>query len=794
MKNNLILKFSFFFIFFLNFLSAFSEELKFEASSIEILDKDKIVIAENGVKIFSGDDIVIDADKMRYDKEKKFLRADGNIVIKNQAEKVEISSDSVSYDKNNEKIVSSGNVEIKFDNNYILNTKEIIYLRKTGEILVNHFSKIIDNFDNEIEFQQINFNLNNNLLKGKSVKLLDLEKNFYKFESAIIDFTKNRIIADNVSINFNKDIFGNPLNDPRLKGNYFFSDGKNSVIKKGVFTTCKKNEDCPPWQIKAKEIKHDKEKKIINYKHAWLEIYDKPIIYFPRFFHPDPSVKRQSGFLMPQLIDSSSLGLSFKLPYYKVISDNKDLTFTPRIFSENEALFQNEYRQVNENSKHIVDFSLKEKNSSSKTHFFSNSLAKLNMEIFDISEIELNLETTSNQDYLKTHNIKSEINNNQSLLKSFLIFRGNSRDINLETKIEAYENLTVDNSSDRYEYIFPSYKFSKRLPSNFNGNYEIISSGNYKNYDTNIFEKVLINDLKFSSNPKIKPSGFVNKFSLLLKNITSEADNSSNYKNKFSSENYGSIFYDMSYPLKNEGKFFDSFFTAKGSLMYSPNSNKDLKSLDRKIDMNNIFTQNRLSLDDSVEGGQSLTLGGEYSLKGKESGNDIIKAGLATVLRDDEEENLPTKSTLNNKGSDFIGSFLFEPNKNFKFDYNFSIDSDFKSSNYNSVKTDISVNKFVTSFEFLQEDDEMGSESFLSNETSYNFNDSYSLKYRTRRNKKTDFTEFYNLIYEYKNDCLTASIQYNKDYYSDNELKPTEELFFSISIVPLATLNTPSVR
>ena len=98
--------------------------------------------------------------------------------------------------------------------------------------------------------------------------------------------------------------------------------------------------------------------------------------------------------------------------------------------------------------------------------------------------------------------------------------------------------------------------------------------------------------------------------------------------------------------------------------MYSPNSNKDLKTLDRKIDINNIFTQNRLSLDDAVEGGQSLTLGGEYSLKSKENGNDIIKAGLATVLRDDEEKNLPTKSTLNNKGSDFIGSLIFEPNKN----------------------------------------------------------------------------------------------------------------------------------
>ncbi len=794
MINNLISKLIFFLIFCINITYSNSEELEFEATSIEIIDKDKIIIANDGVKILSGDEIVINADQMRYNKEEKFLEASGNILITNQIENIEIISDKITYDKNEEKIISSGNVEIKIENNYRLKTKKIIYLRNSEEILINDSSKIKDNLGNEIEFDQLNYNAIDKLIKGKNVKLLDIEKNFYNFDNAIVDFSKNQIIADNVNINFNKNIFGNQLNDPRLKGNYFFSDGKNSIIKKGVFTSCKKNDDCPPWQIKAKEIKHDKEKKIINYKDAWLEIYDQPILYFPKFFHPDPTVKRQSGFLMPQVIDSSSLGLSFKLPYYKVISENKDLTFSPRIFSENEGLFQNEYRQVNKNSKHLADFSLKNKDSTSKTHFFSNSIAKLNMDMFDISEIEMNLEATSDDNYLKTHNIKSAINNNQSLLNSFLIFRGSSRDMNLITKIEAYEDLTNDKSSDKYEYIFPSFEFSKRIESNYNGDYEIVSKGNYKNYNTNIFEKVLINDLKFSSNPEISPSGFVNKFSLLLKNVTSEGENSSNYKNKFSSENYGSIFYDISYPLKNEGKFFDNFFTAKGSLMYSPNANKDLKNLDRKIDINNIFTQNRLSLDDAVEGGQSLTVGGEYSLKRKENGNDIIKAGIATVLRDDEEINLPTKSTLNNKGSDFIGSLILEPNKNFKFNYNFSLDNDFESSNYNLLKTDVSVNKFVTSFEFLQEDDEIGSESFLSNETSYKFNNANSLKYRTRRNKKTDFTEFYNLIYEYKNDCLTASIQYNKDYYSDNELKPTEELFFSISIVPLATLNTPSAR
>ena len=794
MKNNYIVKLLFFILFFLNFFNSYSDELKFEASSIEILDKDKIVVANDGVKILSGDEIEIDADQMRYDKEKKFLEANGNIIIKNKIENINIESDKITYDQNTEKIISSGNVKIKFENNYKAYTSEIIYLKNSKEILINNVSKIKDNFENEIEFQQLRYNSDEQLVKGKMVKLLDFQKNFYTFDYAVIDFKKNKIIADNVGIDFNKSIFGNPLNDPRLKGNYFFSDGKTSIIKKGVFTTCKKNDKCPPWQIKAKEINHDKNKKIINYKQAWLEIYDKPIIYFPKFFHPDPTVKRQSGFLMPQLIDSSSLGLSFKLPYYKVLGDNKDFTFTPRIFSETEVLFQNEYRQVNKNSNHIVDFSLKEKDSTSKTHFFSNSTSKLNIDNFDTSEIELNLETTSDENYLKTHNIKSSINNDQSLLESFLIFRANSRDMNLETKIEAYEDLTKDKASDRYEYIFPSFEFSKIFPSNYNGNYEIISRGNYKNYNTNIFEKVLINDIKFSSNQKITSLGLKNKFSLLFKNVTSEGDNSSDYKNKFSSENYGSFFYDMAYPMKKGGEFFDSFFTAKGSLMYSPNANKDLKTLDRKIDLNNIFSQNRLSLNDTVEGGQSLTVGGEYNLQDKESGKDIIKAGLATVFRDNEEINLPKKSTLNNRGSDLIGSLIFEPNKNLKFDYNFSMDNDFESTNYNLFKTDISVNKFVTSFEFLQEDDEVGSESYLSNETSYNFNNSNSLKYRTRRNKKTDFTEFYNLIYEYKNDCLTASIQYNKDYYSDKELKPTEEIFFSISIVPLATLNTPSVR
>ena len=189
MKNNFLSKLLFFLIFFTYFLNVYSDELKFEASSIEIIDKDKIIVAKEGVKILSGDEMVIYADEMKYDKVEKFLDASGNIKILNLIENIQIISDKISYDKNLEKIVSSGNVKIEFEKNYILDTKEIIYLKNSGEILINHKSKIKDNLENEIEFQQLNFNANDKLIKGKNVKLLDSEK-IFKFNSAILDFSK----------------------------------------------------------------------------------------------------------------------------------------------------------------------------------------------------------------------------------------------------------------------------------------------------------------------------------------------------------------------------------------------------------------------------------------------------------------------------------------------------------------------------------------------------------------------------------------------------------------------------
>ena len=75
---------------------------------------------------------------------------------------------------------------------------------------------------------------------------------------------------------------------------------------------------------------------------------------------------------------------------------------------------------------------------------------------------------------------------------------------------------------------------------------------------------------------------------------------------------------------------------------------------------------------------------------------------------------------------------------------------------------------------------------FIENNTSYSINNSSSLVINSRRNRKLNLTEFYDLVYEYKNDCLVDAAKYKKTFYEDRDLKPTEDLFFTITLFPLS--------
>ena len=119
------------------------------------------------------------------------------------------------------------------------------------------------------------------------------------FSNGFFDLKNKNFKTGSTKIKLKKNLFDRPENDPRLYGvSSTKKDGITSV-KKAVFTSCKKTDSSPPWQLEASEIKQDKNKKQLIYDNAILKVYDVPVFYFPKFFHPDPTVKRLSGFLQP---------------------------------------------------------------------------------------------------------------------------------------------------------------------------------------------------------------------------------------------------------------------------------------------------------------------------------------------------------------------------------------------------------------------------------------------------------------------------------------------------------------
>ncbi|MDB4846126.1 hypothetical protein N8086_01515 [Pelagibacteraceae bacterium] len=803
MKNNFIISFISIFIFLFNNIISYADDFEFQASEIIILENGNLVKAKNGAQILSNDGIIINSKEFEYDKKKNVLVATGNVRVVDDINQLILSAPKIFYDKNNEIITTNQTTNILIKDQYKINSNSIIFDRKKMEVMSETKTKINDNLNNLFYLDTFKYWVLKKLLKANNVKLITNTTDEFLFNNAMINLNTNEIAGKDITINFSNATFGNSNNQPRLKGKTIYSNKETTNISKGVFTTCKKRDGCPPWLISANKVSHDKTKKIIYYKDAWLKVYDVPVLYFPKFFHPDPTVKRQSGFLIPKLTTSNNLGTSFTLPYYNVISDNKDFTFSPRFYNNNKYLLQSEYRVVTKKTKHTIDASLlsghetkiDKDNKNTRSHFFSKSSFNLGLSGFDTSSLSLDLQKTNNSDYLKSYKVNSPLITSTSSLSSIFNFEANKENLSLETSIELYENLSEPNPSDRYEFVYPNVKILKTFETgeNLNGNLSLTTSGYKRQFNTNSEEAVLINDLLFDSNPLIQRNGLNNSYSFLIKNVNSEAKKSTSYRNDKSNKLLTTFLIDSSFPLKKERKNFNSFLTPKISMRYSPNPTKNISTSDQRLNINNIFSLERVGTNNSIEGGQSLTIGNEYRRTNKQN-EELLSINLATIYRDKANVDLPAKSTMTKTQSDIVGNLKIFPNNFLKFDYDFSLDNNMDTMNYNSINTSLTVNNFVTTFEFMEENNSIGNESYIGNKTSYNFNENNSLGFSTRKNKRTNLREFYNLIYEYKNDCLVAGIEYNKAYYSTATIKPEEQIFFSLTIIPFGKATTPDVR
>ena len=769
-------------------------------------DKDKEIIVSEGNVRLNNDSIKITANKILYLKLDNIISAEEEVIAEDKLKDLKIFTNKITYFKSLEKIVTDDETEAIIHSKYKFNSKNVLYLKDSAELSSNHKTKIIK-FEKELfESDDFIFDINKELLKATNILINDniknskeLSNNLY-FNNGFFDLKNEKFTAGQTEIVLKKNAFNNSNNDPRLKGISSTSNKGITTINKGVFTSCKKTDKCPPWRIEAKKITHDKNKKQLIYSDALLKIYDFPIFYFPKFFHPDPSVERQSGFLQPKLSDSKILGTSMSLPYFYAISENRDYTLKPTFFSKDSQMFQAEYRQENKNSSFISDFSLtnnfkssetKEKNSI--THIFSKFDLDLNLDNFNYSKMKFSLEKVSNDTYLKVFdNILSNTNlkpsSNDTLISEVKLSLNHSK-YDFNAGVSSYEDLRKVNS-DRFQFILPYYDFSTNLVSNNYGIVDFTSRGNNDLKDTNNLETRIINDISFESQDKIFYNyGNINKFGLHFKNTNAVGKNSSKYSSDPQLDLMSIFEFNSSLPLIKLNDYYSHTLTPKVSFRINPNNMKKYTDDDRIITADNIFNINRLSIDDSFEAGKSITYGFGFRRENINDANRYSQFNLASVIRDGEENNIPKKNNLNKKNSNIFGSVDHSISNFLELGYDFSVDNNFEQFDYNAIGLDVSVNNFVTKFNFIEENNIMGDKSSIENITTLNINENNFFSFQTRRNRKINLTEYYDLVYEYKNDCLTAGIKYKKTFYEDRELKPNEDLLFTITLIPLTSVD-----
>jgi len=150
-------------------------------------------------------------------------------------------------------------------------------------------------------------------------------------------------------------------------------DGLLSLVD-STFTTCL--QEVPDWQIKASEINLSASGDFGEAYHAQFRVLDVPIFYVPYFSFPI-SKERLSGFLYPQIEQTTNTGLEVTAPFYWNIAENYDTTITPRYMSKRGLQLQTEFRYLMDQQSGKIDFEYLDNDKEIATNDDSRYLVRL---------------------------------------------------------------------------------------------------------------------------------------------------------------------------------------------------------------------------------------------------------------------------------------------------------------------------------------------------------------------------------------------------------------------------------
>ena len=738
------------------------------------------------------------------------------------ANEFEIQAEKVNYKKTENKIIAEGNASaISKDGKKIFSNK-IIYLKDKAVIRTFGNSKFIDDKKN-LTADKFSYNINSKIIEAVgNVVFVDQDKNKFFFKS----FTYNEIKEQGE---------GNEIIAKTSDGSYLQSktgklDNKKKLVKldDGEFTSCSKikntkGEFCPAWSLKSKKIIHNKKKKTVTHKHAFFKLKKLPILYTPYISHPDPSVKRRSGFLPPVIKTIENLGRTIKTPYFIKISKDKDLTITPIYYFDENHIFNTSYRQALKHGFLNVETSYSEgykrldqegRTKGSRNYFFADYTGQKKNIIFRNNDINLKIQRVSQENYLKVNRLNTKLfREDVRTLENIIRIQSYDENKRLDLKTGIYENLDIEDSS-KYTYFFPDGIFSVNSRKNKFYNLNLNSYFQGKKFEKTQKQLKVKNNLSLSGQQYIfKTPGIGSSLKLSIFNKNIYNDDVAGLKDDLNINNNFTIASDNKLPLVKINKNSYQSITPRVFLKYTTGKMQNARDQDKILDYSDVFAINRTNDTDTLETGASAGYGFEYILN-RNKINSLEKLysskfSFGQVIRNNREDALPIKASLNNKTSDFVGNFDFsffgkkidkykkddvnkltfldDFNQNMLgINYKYNLNNDFSSTFRNNINFKGVYNGFSANLVFDEKTKHIGNEKFGTLELGKVFSKNYYFKFQNKKNLVTDSTEYNRFSFNFENDCIISSLTYSRDFYSDKDFKHTKTLIFGITIKPFA--------
>ena len=472
--------------------------------------------------------------------------------------------------------------------------------------------------------------------------------------------------------------------------------GRYTVADHAMYTACnvcRENPDQEPlWQLKADTITHDNDEHEIYYHDVTIDFADVPVAYTPYLSTPDPTVKRQQGFLAPLPGYSTYIGANVKTPYYFDLAPEQDLTLTPTFSATDKVQLAAEYRRRFAAGKMQLDGSMTHADLVNDVGVDKGKKWRgdlMGTFLYDLTPVwraGSDIQYASDKSYLQRYQMSSL---SQTTSRAYVEgFQG--RDYmalntyhfqDLRPGVDVAEPLVLPSATIN-ALGDPGQAFGGRW--SFDGNTLITTRNNtgmtvaqqgpdMRRLSLNGgWERQLTSDTGLVTTV----SGLMRTDSYWANNVAATDGSGVIYNQASFTRGFGQGNVVMRYPMGRSGDGYQQLMEPIVAVTAAPKVYVSAKqpvedSQDVEFDETNLFSPNRFTGSDLIEGGSRATYGMRNALT-MDSGAriDVFGGESYNFTRNNA---FPAQSGLNTQASDYVGRVDFAPVDWFNANYGFRL-------------------------------------------------------------------------------------------------------------------------